>query len=86
MAKVSKVPCYTMERSMFRGRVWKESDGLDGAVPINTPQKIFYQRCAPGQVFLKPAEFVKDQLMVQQTEAGGQKSAAEVKSNKPFSG
>jgi hypothetical protein len=86
MAKVSKVPYYTIERSMFRGRVWKESDGLDGAVPINTPQKISYQRCAPGQVFLKPAEFVKDQLMVQQTEAGGQKSAAEVKSNKPFSG
>jgi len=85
MAKVRKIPYYTMERSIFRGKVWKENDGLDGAVPINTPQKISYNRCAPGQVFLKSAEPGEEQFMVPQTEAGGQKSTAGVRKNKPFS-
>ncbi|UNO25997.1 hypothetical protein [Pseudomonas amygdali] len=40
MAEVKKIPYYTMKRSIFRGKVWKENDGLEGAVPINTPQKI----------------------------------------------
>ncbi|KPX16468.1 hypothetical protein ALO71_04470 [Pseudomonas amygdali pv. dendropanacis] len=39
MAEVKKIPYYTMKRSIFRGKVWKENDGLEGAVPINTPQK-----------------------------------------------
>ncbi|WP_192873879.1 MULTISPECIES: DUF6402 family protein [Pseudomonas] len=85
MAKVRKIPYYTMERSIFRGKVWKENDGLDGAVPINTPQTISYNRCAPGQVFLKSAEPGEEQFMVPQTEAGGQKSTAGVRKNKPFS-
>ncbi len=39
MAKVKKIPYYTMKNSIFRGKVWKENDCLDGAVSINTPQK-----------------------------------------------
>ncbi|MBN4178144.1 hypothetical protein GSU75_05440 [Pseudomonas savastanoi pv. phaseolicola] len=67
MAEVKKIPYYTMKRSIFRGKVWKENDGLEGAVPINTPQKISYNRCAPGQVVLKPTERSKEQRMAQQT-------------------
>lgn len=84
MVKVKKIPYYTMKRSIFRGKTWKEHSGLDGAVPINTPQKISYNRCAPGQLPSEPTEPSKEQLMAQQTEAEGQKSAAEVKNNRTF--
>lgn len=86
MTEVKKIPYYTMKRSIFRGKVWKENDGLDGAVPVNTPQKISYNRCAPGQVILKPTELSKDQIMAQQTEAGDQNPAIGIKNNKQFSG
>ncbi|KPY33133.1 Uncharacterized protein ALO49_04916, partial [Pseudomonas savastanoi pv. retacarpa] len=55
-------------------------------LPINTPQKISYNRCAPGQVVLKPTERSKEQRLAQQTEAGGKRSLTEVKNNKPSSG
>lgn len=71
-----------MKRSIFRGKLWKENDGLDGAILINTPQKISYNRCAPGQVTLKPTEPSKDQLMAQQAEAVDQKSTTGIKNNK----
>ncbi|MDA7014167.1 DUF6402 family protein [Pseudomonas cerasi] len=86
MAEVKKIPYYTMKRSIFRGKVWKKNDGLEGAIPINTSQKISYDRCAPGQVVLKPTERSKKQLIAQKTEAEGKRSLTEVKSNKPSSG
>src|SRR6185437_13953319 len=49
VAKVRKVPYYTIEPSVFRGRVWKEHDGSRGAVPINTIQTISYARLAPSE-------------------------------------
>ncbi|PMS17690.1 hypothetical protein C0Z18_19760 [Trinickia dabaoshanensis] len=49
MAKVRKVPYYTIGSSVFHGKVWKKHDGSRGAVPINTPQKISYDRLAPGE-------------------------------------
>ncbi|MDU8339508.1 hypothetical protein RX909_29250, partial [Pseudomonas syringae pv. actinidiae] len=73
MAEVKKIPYYTMKRSIFRGKVWKENDGLEGAVPINTSQEISYDRCAPGQVVLKPTERSKEQLIAQKTEAEGKR-------------
>ncbi len=33
MAEVKKIPYYTMKRSIFRGKVWKENDGLEGLSP-----------------------------------------------------
>jgi hypothetical protein len=43
-----KKPYYTMEKSLFRGKVWKEYIGSMGAVPINTTQKISYSQLPPG--------------------------------------
>jgi hypothetical protein len=47
MSKIKK-PYYTMEKSLFRGKVWKEYIGSVGAVPINTTQKISYSQLPPG--------------------------------------
>lgn len=47
MATIKK-PYYTMERSIFRGKVWKEYTGEVGAVPINTTQRISYNQPPPG--------------------------------------
>ncbi len=80
MTKVKKVPYYTMERSVFKGKVWKEYCGSVGAVPINTPQKLSYERLAPG--VLPPPKPPKpkpsrEQLKVQKEEAEHQKTLAE---------
>ncbi|MFT3847714.1 MAG: DUF6402 family protein [Propionivibrio sp.] len=79
MANVRKVPYYTMERSLFRGKVWKQYYGSVGAVPINTPQKVSYERLAPGTVpppkLPKPT---KEQLKAQEAEAKRQKALAEL--------
>lgn len=79
MTKVRKVPYYTMESSVFRSKVWKEYYGSDGAVPINTLQKISYDRLAPGaKPPPKPPKPTKEQLKVQEQEAARQKALAEL--------
>ena len=79
MAKVRKIPYYTMERSLFRGKVWKKYDGSFGAVPINTLQKVSYERLAPGTLPPpKPPKPTKEQLKSQQAEEAHQKALAEL--------
>ena len=80
VAKVRKVPYYTMEPSVFRGRVWKERYGSRGAVPINTLQTISYARLAPGEAPPAPKttqpEPTAEQTKAQQAEAVRQKLLA----------
>ncbi|EDT43604.1 DUF6402 family protein [Burkholderia ambifaria] len=83
--KVRKVPYYAMEPSIFRGTVWKEHLGNRGAVPINTLQKISFDRLAPGATPppppLKPTA---EQLKAQQAEAARRKMpAGQVKKQQP---
>jgi hypothetical protein len=76
--KVRKVPYYTMESSVFRGTVWKERLDARGAVPINTPQKISFDRLAPGETPPPPApKPTAEQLKAQQAEAARQTLLAE---------
>lgn len=76
--KVRKVPYYTMEPSVFRGTVWKEHLGIKGAVPINTLQKISFDRLAPGEKPPPPPpKPTAEQLKAQQAEAARQKLLAE---------
>ncbi len=80
MAKVRKVPYYTMEPSLLRGKVWKEHYGSQGAVPINTPQKISYERPAPGTLPVpktKPPKLTPEQIKQQQLDEARQKALAE---------
>ncbi|OSR60118.1 hypothetical protein BV326_05907 [Pseudomonas syringae pv. actinidiae] len=37
MTEVKKIPYYTMKRSIFRGKVWKENDGLVCCFRNNLP-------------------------------------------------
>jgi hypothetical protein len=75
--KVRKVPYYTMEPSVFRGTVWKERLGARGAVPINTLQKISFDRLAPGEVPPPaPPRTAAGQLKAQQAEAAREKLLA----------
>lgn len=68
-----------MERSLFRGKVWKEYYGSVGAVPINTPQKVSYDRLAPAAPSpLIPQKPTKEQLKAQQAEEARQKALAEL--------
>ncbi|HEF4774545.1 DUF6402 family protein [Burkholderia vietnamiensis] len=77
-AVVRKVPYYTLEPSFFRGTVWKERLGVKGAVPINTPQKISFDRLAPGETPPPPPpKPTAEQLKAQQAEAARQKLLAE---------
>jgi hypothetical protein len=77
VAKVRKVPYYTMEPSVFRGRVWKERYGSRGAVPINSLQTISYERLAPGETPPAQSEPAAAQINAQQPQAAGRKSFAE---------
>lgn len=74
-----------MERSLFKGKVWKEYSGLVGAVPINTPQMVSYDRLAPGALPPpKQPKPTKEQLKAQQAEETRQKALAELqKKQKP---
>ena len=75
MANVRKVPYYTMERSIFRGKVWKEYLGSVGAVPINTSQTLSFDRLAPGaSAPPTPPKLSKQQLKAQQAEEARQKA------------
>jgi hypothetical protein len=79
MAKIKKVPYYTMERSLFRGKVWKEYYGSVGAVSINTPQKVSYDRLAPGALPPPlPPKPTKEQLKAQHAEEVRQRALAEL--------
>lgn len=79
MTKIKKIPYYTMERSLFRGKVWKEYSGSVGAVPINTLQMVSYDRLAPGALPPpKQPKPTKEQLKAQQTEETRQKALAEL--------
>ncbi|UZJ60832.1 DUF6402 family protein [Pseudomonas sp. KU26590] len=60
-----KKPYYTMERALFRGKVWKEYSGSLGAVPINTTQKISYSQLPPGT--LPESETDQDKVERQET-------------------
>jgi len=80
MVKVRKVPYYTMEYSLFRGKIWKEYYGSIGAVPINTPQKISYDRPAPGTApapKVQPPKPTPEQIKQQQLEAARQRALSE---------
>jgi hypothetical protein len=69
MFSVRKVPYYTMQRSVFSRKVWKEHQGSSGAVPINTPQSISYERLAPGvPVPPPPSKEQLKTLLAQQTQ------------------
>lgn len=86
MTKVKKVPYYTMERSVFKGKVWKEHCGSLGAVPIDTPQKLSYDRLAPGtKAPPKPPKpkLTKEQINTQKAEEARQKSLAELQKKQP---
>ncbi len=79
MKKIKKVHYYTMERSFFKGKIWKEHCGSEGAVPINTPQKVSYERAAPGVIPPpKPLAPSKEQLKIKQIEEAKQKAAIEL--------
>ena len=83
MVNVRKVPYYTMERSLFSGKVWKQHYGSDGAVPINTPQTVSYERLAPGTTPPpKPPKPTKKQVKSQEAEAARKKSLAELQEKK----
>ncbi len=78
VAKVRKVPYYTIEPSVFRGRVWKEHDESRGAVPINTIQTISYARLAPGETPPPaPPKPTAEQVKAQNAEAERPKLLAE---------
>ncbi|MEA9982618.1 DUF6402 family protein, partial [Herbaspirillum sp. RTI4] len=87
MAKVKKVPYYAMARSLFRGKIWKEFSGSAGAVPINTPQQISYERRAPGTPpppkLPKPPKPTKEQLKAKKAEEAAQKALAQRQKKQP---
>lgn len=81
-----------MERSLFRGEVWRQYIGSAGAVPVNTPQKISYERLAPGEPFpssppksVKSLKPTKQQLRAGKVEAARQQALADVQKNQPSS-
>lgn len=66
MLKVKKIPYYTMERSIFRSKVWKIYSGKLGAVPINTPQTVSFERKAPGNIKkITIKETIVDKIKIQ---------------------
>lgn len=81
MHLIKKVPYYTMEPSLFRGKVWKEYDGSTGAIPINTPQTISLDRLAPGEKPPPPPpktpKPTAEQIKQQQLEVAKQRTLAE---------
>lgn len=84
VAKVRKVPYYTMGPSLFRGAVWKEHSGARGAVPINTPQKISFDKLAPGEAPPPPPpKPTAEQVKAQQAEAVRLKLLAEQAKQQP---
>lgn len=74
MPVVKKVPYYTMKRSFFRKKVWKEHAGSSGAVPIHTSQTISYERLALGSPV--PPKPTKEQLQAMQMAGKGKESVA----------
>lgn len=72
MAKASRLPYYTIEKTLFGGARWKKHPG---AVAINTPQKIAFDRPAPGATpteDIKPPKPSRKQARQQMLEAARQ--------------
>lgn len=86
MTKVRRVPYYAIERSLFRGEVWKQYAGSVGAVPISTPQTVSYERLAPDELLpSKPPQPVssppqtKDKSKTRDAKAARQQAPADAR-------
>ncbi len=80
MAKVKRLPYYQMSPASlpFTTSKWKACIGSQGCIPINTLQKISYDRLAPGETPPpKPPKPTPEQIKAQQAEAARQKLIAE---------
>jgi hypothetical protein len=80
MPEVKKIPYYTMNRSFFGGKIWKEHFGSVGAVQINTPQQLSYDRLAPGAPPpAKPIKVASEQSKAHQAKEALDKELAELR-------